>query len=81
MTPSKFLIISLGLIFITLKLCSIIIWSWWLVLSPFLFMAAMDLLWVIFFCLDEWANKPRTPAEKLSRSLNQMADAIGKRKQ
>ena len=25
----------LGLIFITLKLCGVINWSWWIVLSPF----------------------------------------------
>lgn len=25
----------LGLIFITLKLCNVITWSWWWVLSPF----------------------------------------------
>lgn len=34
----------LTLIFITLKLCGVIAWSWWLVLSPALFCVAIFLL-------------------------------------
>ena len=33
----------LGIVFVTLKLCSVISWSWWLVLLPFYGMLAVIL--------------------------------------
>lgn len=37
----------LGLIFITLKLCGVITWSWWLVLAPFLVGPAIVLAFLL----------------------------------
>lgn len=56
----------LTLIFITLKLCSVIDWSWWWVLSP---------LWISLIvgflvgCLAFWAE---TPERKLVRELRSL---------
>jgi branched-subunit amino acid ABC-type transport system permease component len=42
-TPGEFLLIGVFLIFLTLKLCGVIDWSWWWVTSPF---------WIPFaFCI------------------------------
>lgn len=41
----------LGLIFITLKLCGVIAWSWWLVLLPFYFGIAFIFGAIILFVL------------------------------
>lgn len=51
----------LGIIFITLKLCSIITWSWWLVLLPLYGPFALLVL-ILFVCglvgfnVIEWAR-------------------------
>ncbi len=37
----------LGLIFITLKLCGVIDWSWWFVTMPFWFGIAFGLLFLV----------------------------------
>ena len=43
---------TLTLIFITLKLTSVIAWSWWWVLSPlWLPFAAVIFLWVVAVCI------------------------------
>ena len=34
----------LGIIFVTLKLCGVINWSWWAVLSPFIVPIALTVL-------------------------------------
>lgn len=40
----------LGIVFITLKLCKVIAWSWWWVLAPFWVMPALLLvIFVIWF--------------------------------
>lgn len=52
----------LGIVFVTLKLCGVIDWSWWLVTMPFwigigLFVAVMLILsLIIIVCkiLDRW---------------------------
>jgi membrane protein YdbS with pleckstrin-like domain len=33
-TPGQFLLIGMFLIFLTLKLCNVIDWSWWWVTAP-----------------------------------------------
>ena len=40
--------VALGLIFITLKLCGVIAWSWWLVSSPFIVWAVIFIAVVVF---------------------------------
>jgi hypothetical protein len=42
----------LGCIFLTLKLCDVIAWSWWFVLMPFYIVPAIMLALVLFagFC-------------------------------
>lgn len=48
----------LGLIFVTLKLCGLIDWSWWWVLSPFLavvaIVAAVVVANIIFLPQGHW---------------------------
>lgn len=34
----------LGVVFVTLKLCGVIAWSWWWVLSPFIASAALAIV-------------------------------------
>lgn len=38
----------LGVVFVTLKLCKIITWSWWLVLMPFYLVWAIIVLLFLF---------------------------------
>jgi len=51
----------LGCIFITLKLCDVIDWSWWWVLSPFwitfIFMILVVVVSLIYFVYKELKNK------------------------
>ena len=46
---------GLGLIFVTLKLCGVISWSWWLVTLPFtigfIFLILLIILKIIAECL------------------------------
>lgn len=56
----------LGLIFITLKLCDVIAWSWWWVLSPFWIPAAIWLAVVTLFVLV-WSLAKKRPWEKVAR--------------
>lgn len=37
-------LVVLGLIFIVLKLCSVIAWSWWLVLLPLILFVVLRLI-------------------------------------
>jgi len=39
----------LTIVFITLKLCNIIVWSWWLVLSPIWIPIALVLIVLVVF--------------------------------
>lgn len=47
----------LGIVFIVLKLCNVINWSWWWVLSPFWIPLAMVLIilivYIILFCIKK----------------------------
>lgn len=72
----------LGIIFIILKLCGTITWSWWFVLMPIYipiglgFLAIMGIIFVCFWLILESiiyeANKPK--------SLNDWSDLINKMK-
>ena len=45
----------LGLLFITLKLCGVVDWSWWLVLLPFY---GGFVFFAIFFAIAAWLAAP-----------------------
>ena len=72
----------LGIIFIILKLCGTITWSWWFVLMPIYipmslgFLAIMGIMFVCFWIILESiiyeSNKPK--------SLNDWSDLINKMK-
>ncbi len=47
----------LGIIFITLKLCDVIDWSWWLVLLPLYWDIILIILLILFCTSDEHAKK------------------------
>ena len=62
----------LGIVFVTLKLCEVIDWSWWLVLLPFWFEFAIFLVVISFFAavaavLGVWL----WIANKFTRHVNQ----------
>jgi hypothetical protein len=44
------------LIFMTLKLCKIITWSWWLVCSPLIIWAVLILCVLTIMCVVYWSN-------------------------
>ena len=43
-TPGQFLLIGVFLIFLTLKLCGVIDWSWWWVTAPLWMPVALGVL-------------------------------------
>jgi hypothetical protein len=50
-TPGQFLLIGVFLIFLTLKLCGVIDWSWWWVMSPLWIPFALCMVLVIGFAI------------------------------
>lgn len=46
----------LGVVFVTLKLCNVIAWSWWFVLLPFYFWIAIFLICILIIGFAEWAK-------------------------
>lgn len=66
----------LTIVFITLKLCHVINWSWWWVLSPVWITACLVLVVLAIVAILHWLSRPRTPAEKLAAACNEMAEAI-----
>ena len=56
--PFPFLAI-LTLIFITLKLCGVIAWSWFWVLSPMIFGFASVLFFLTVFGIWLWVNRDK----------------------
>lgn len=43
----------LAIVFIVLKLCKVIAWSWWLVLSPILLPVAIGMLAAILYAIHK----------------------------
>lgn len=74
----------LTVVFITLKLCHVIDWSWWWVLSPILIPMGIFLLCLlvagICFLIAKALTKPLTPAQKLAKSCNEMSAALRNRR-
>ncbi|MFT4177009.1 MAG: hypothetical protein QM627_10175 [Luteolibacter sp.] len=62
----------LTIVFITLKLCGVISWSWWWVLSPLWISFALVVALLIFagFCMLI-AKKMETPQGRLARNLRE----------
>lgn len=40
----------LGVVFVTLKLCGVIEWSWWWVTAPFWAPVAIVIVWIVVIC-------------------------------
>lgn len=53
----------LGIVFVTLKLCHVIDWSWWWVTAPFWGGVCLWLVAVIVASLAEVSRKPEEPKE------------------
>jgi small Trp-rich protein len=64
------LISLLGVAFIVLKLCGIINWSWWWVLSPFLFDFIVVAVWV---AIRVWAGLRRDRRARLEAERKPIA--------
>lgn len=83
MKPIPFLLWSLTIVFIVLKLVGVISWAWWLVLIPVLapLAAACSLLGLKAIIEKlEWltANEQQREQIKLRRKLAELSDALGK---
>lgn len=70
----------LTLVFVTLKLCHVVNWSWWWVLSPVWITAGLVVLILAFAALGYWITRPRTPQEKVAALCAQMAEQIRNRR-
>lgn len=57
MNGSSWFMGALALIFITLKLCSVIDWSWWLVTLPLWGFAALYLVIGLFCVIEHFSLK------------------------
>lgn len=58
MNSTNFLLSLLGVVFITLKLCNVITWSWWLVLLPLYGgWALLGVIWFIVFVATYFIRK------------------------
>jgi len=66
----------LTIVFITLKLCHVIDWSWWLVLLPILICVGIVASILIFFAIGYWITKPRTPQEKVVAACYELSERI-----
>ena len=73
--------------FIVLKLCNVIDWSWWWVLSPFWVpLGVVAILWVVLQCLKAYDKKQEKKVvtesgeikSKWQERLEQMQEALKK---
>lgn len=64
--------------FIVLKLCNIIAWSWWWVLSPFWIPAGLALILGVIYLLIKDKHKPKQPEK--SRWQQRMEEMQKKQK-
>lgn len=70
----------LTIVFITLKLCHVINWPWWWVLSPIWIAASIGVLILAIAALGYWLSRPKTPAEKVAAACNKMSEALRNRR-
>jgi hypothetical protein len=66
----------LTIVFITLKLCHVINWSWLWVLSPIWINAAFLLSIIIFVVLVAYLTRPKTPEERARAAIEAYAKRI-----
>ena len=73
----------LTIVFITLKLCNVIAWSWWWVLSPIWISAGLFigilLIVAIIAVLVQVFKKPETPNQKAARLCRELSNRLGRR--
>lgn len=73
----------LTIVFITLKLCNVIAWSWWWVLSPIWISAGLVigilLIVAIVAVLVQVFKKPETPNQKAARLCRELSSRLGRR--
>jgi hypothetical protein len=56
----------LTLLFVTLKLCGVLAWSWWWVLSPLWLVLLGALAVGVLAGVLVWLGRPRTPQERIA---------------
>ena len=71
----------MAIVFITLKLCKVIDWSWWWVLSPIWIVFGFILLFLLICLLMAWLTRPKTPAEKAAAACEKLVEALRERHQ
>ena len=73
----------LTIVFITLKLCNVIAWSWWWVLSPIWISAGLVigilLIVAIVAVLVQVFKKPEAPNQKAARLCRELSSRLGRR--
>lgn len=50
---------ALVIVFVTLKLCNVIDWSWWWVLSPIWIVAGICSFFLITALIGHWITRPQ----------------------
>jgi Flp pilus assembly protein TadB len=66
----------LAILFIALKLCGVITWSWWIVLSPIWIVSLLVGGIILIVLLAQFATRPKTPQEKAAAACRDMARAL-----
>lgn len=68
----------LTIVFVTLKLCHVIDWSWWWVLSPMWITASLVVLFLSVCALGYYTTRPKTPAEKAASFCRELSERLRK---
>lgn len=73
--PNMSIFMILGVVFVTLKLCKVIDWSWWFVLMPFYLPLGLFLVFALIVCsfvaIGLWIiNGKETASERLVRKYS-----------
>lgn len=66
------------LIFVTLKLCHVIDWSWWWVFAPMWIVASLVVLFLSVCALGYYITRPKTPAEKAASFCRELSERLRK---
>lgn len=68
----------LTVVFVTLKLCHVIDWSWWWVLSPMWIVAGLVAFFFSCCALGYYITRPKTPAEKAASFCRELSERLRK---
>lgn len=63
----------LTLVFVTLKLCHVIEWSWWWVLAPTWITASFFVLFLAVCLIGMYINRPKTTKEKIAALCDELS--------